>query len=52
DLDPENVEAHLYLGDIHAEQGRKDEARESYHKALALDPSNERANQGIAHLGS
>jgi Flp pilus assembly protein TadD len=51
ELDPDNVEAYVYLGKIHAEQDRRDEARKLYEKALELDPNHEDVRSSLAQLG-
>lgn len=40
-LDPNNVEAHILLGDAFRIQGQINDAIESYRRALELDPKNE-----------
>jgi tetratricopeptide (TPR) repeat protein len=52
-MNPDNVRARVYLGDLHLDQGRKDEAREAYRAALAKPPGvydapEERRWQGVA----
>jgi superkiller protein 3 len=50
ELDSGNFEAHIYMGDILREQGKRDEARRHYEEALKLDPGNERAEAGMKQL--
>lgn len=45
-MDPTLAAAYVLQGRILSEQGRRDEARNSYDKALDLDPSNEAALSG------
>jgi tetratricopeptide (TPR) repeat protein len=50
---PDNVRAHVYLGDLHLDEGRKAEARAEYQAALAkpagqYDGPEERRWQGVA----
>jgi tetratricopeptide (TPR) repeat protein len=44
------VAAHWRLGMILEKQGKKDQAREEYNAALALDPKNENAKKSLAAL--
>ncbi len=39
-IEPENVEAHLLLGDAYRIQGQKEKALAAYQKALKVDPDN------------
>jgi tetratricopeptide (TPR) repeat protein len=50
---PDNVRAHVYLGDLHLDEGRRAEARAEYQAALAKPPGQydapeERRWQGVA----
>jgi len=52
----DNVRAHVYLGDLLLDEGRKDEARAAYQRALAVevvagrgDPPEQRRWQAVAH---
>jgi tetratricopeptide (TPR) repeat protein len=52
-MNPDNVRAHVYLGDLHLDEGRKAEARAEYQAALAKPPGQydapeERRWQGVA----
>ncbi len=55
ELDPENAEAHLFLGHLRSNQGRHQEAMRSVERALALEPFNPRFNalagQFLTHAG-
>lgn len=42
--------AHYYLGDIHQQNGRGDQARAEYQAALAANPKNEDAKKALASL--
>jgi arylsulfatase A-like enzyme/Tfp pilus assembly protein PilF len=46
--DPEIVEAHMMLGNLHGKSGRRDEAIAAYRQALALDPDHEGAAFSLA----
>lgn len=46
--DPEVVEAHLMLGNLHTKARRQDQAIAAYQKALALDDSHENAAFALA----
>lgn len=48
--DPDNVHAHSLLGDIYAEQGRIDDARQWYQIALDLDPRSRSDRDKLARL--
>jgi tetratricopeptide (TPR) repeat protein len=37
-MNPDNVRAHVYLGDLHQDEGRKDAARAAYEAALGKPP--------------
>ena len=51
DARPTNVaSAHHRLGMIYEKQGKKDQARAEYNKALAIDPNNENAKKSLAAL--
>lgn len=41
---------HQRLGTIYEKQGKKDQARAEYNKALAIDPNNENAKKSLAAL--
>jgi tetratricopeptide (TPR) repeat protein len=43
-LDPRYAQAHLLLGVIHQDEGRKAEARAAYQRFLALQPTGPQAN--------
>jgi len=49
-LDPENVEAHLLLGDAYRVQGQLDKALGAYQKALKVAPENEDALQKVLRI--
>jgi tetratricopeptide (TPR) repeat protein len=42
--------AHYYLGVIHQENGRRDQARAEFQAALAANPNNEDAAKALALL--
>jgi Flp pilus assembly protein TadD len=42
--------AHHRLGMIYEQQGKKDQARAEYNKALAIDPNSENAKKSLAAL--
>ena len=50
EIDPEMVEAHVYLADIYREQEKSQEAKEHYELALQLDPGHEKAREGLSTL--
>jgi superkiller protein 3 len=50
ELDPALASAHITLGNIYDELGRKDEAEAAQRKALEVAPSNESACINLAHL--
>lgn len=49
-LEPENIEAHLLLGDAYRIQGQLDKALAAYQKALKVDPENEDALQKVLKI--
>jgi tetratricopeptide (TPR) repeat protein len=49
-LDPDNAEAHFYLGWIYRMQGKADEAITELKKALAADPDHELAYRNLGDL--
>ena len=49
---PGKAAAHARLGDVLRQQGKRDEARASYDRALALDPNSQVAKDGKKALGS
>ena len=49
-LKPENVEAHLLLGDAYRIQGQLEKALAAYQKALKVDPENEDALQKVLKI--
>ncbi len=49
-LEPENVDAHLLLGDAYRVQGQLDKALAAYQKALKVDPDNEDALQKVLKI--
>ena len=51
DLDPENLIALRYLGDISREQGAPAAARSWYRRVLEFDPRNEEISQLLADVG-
>ena len=42
---------YYYLGNIHAIQGNRAQAREDYQRVLALDPNNAPATEALARMG-
>jgi arylsulfatase A-like enzyme/predicted Zn-dependent protease len=48
DADPEIVEAHVMLGNLHGKAARREQAIEAYRRALALDPEHEGAAFSLA----
>ena len=42
--------SHYYLGVIHQENGRRDQAKTEYQAALAANPNNEDAAKALASL--
>ncbi len=50
-LDPDNAHYVAYLGHIYLQAGLKKRARNTFQKALALDPTNKKAREGLAQLG-
>lgn len=50
-VDPESVAAFVLLGDLYAEAGNENKAREAYRKALALDAANDAAKAGLERVG-
>ena len=55
ELDPDNAEAHLYLGHLRSNEGRHEEAMKESERALALEPYNTRfhalTGQFLLHAG-
>jgi tetratricopeptide (TPR) repeat protein len=49
---PSRAVAHARLGDVLRQQGKRDEARTAYDRALALDPNSQVAKDGKKALGS
>ncbi len=49
-LEPENVDAHLLLGDAYRVQGQLDKALAAYQMALKVDPDNEDALQKVLKI--
>jgi tetratricopeptide (TPR) repeat protein len=49
---PGKAAAHARLGDVLRQQGKRDDARASYNRALALDASSQIAKDGLKALGS
>lgn len=49
---PSRAVAHARLGDVLRQQGKRDEARAAYDRALALDPNSQIAKDGKRALGS
>ncbi len=50
-LDPEYSLPHRLAGDLYAQMGRTSEAREAYLRALAVNPRDAAAQQGLQALG-
>lgn len=50
-LDPEYSLPHRLAGDLHAQMGRAGEARAAYLRALAVNPNDTAAQQGLAAVG-
>ncbi len=51
-LDPDNADYIAELGHIYLELYLNSRAKETFEKALELDPSNERATEGLQKIGS
>lgn len=49
-LDPDRADAHVLCGILAHEYGQRDRAEAFYRQALAIDPQNSRAHQGMARL--
>lgn len=49
---PGKAAAHARLGDVLRQQGKRDDARAAYNRALALDASSQVAKDGLKALGS
>jgi protein O-mannosyl-transferase len=50
-LNPGFAMTYYYLGNIHAIQGNRAQAREDYQRVLALDPNNAPATEALARMG-
>ena len=50
-LDPGFAITYYYLGNLHAIQGNRAQAREDYQRALTLDPHNTPASEALARMG-
>jgi protein O-mannosyl-transferase len=50
-LDAGFAMTYYYLGNIHAIQGNRAQAREDYQRVLALDPNNAPATEALARMG-
>ena len=50
DNEPTHAGAHYHLGAVYEKQGRKDEARQCYRAALALNPSFKQATEALKRL--
>ena len=49
-IEPNHVDAHLFMGDIYLRIGQKDKAMQAYHIALKIDPDNKKAKKKINML--
>jgi protein O-mannosyl-transferase len=50
-LDPRFAMTYYYLGNIHAIQGNRAQAREDYQRVLTLDPNNAPATEALVRMG-
>jgi len=50
-LNPGFAMTYYYVGNIHAIQGNRAQAREDYQRVLALDPNNAPATEALARMG-
>ncbi|MDZ4169956.1 MAG: tetratricopeptide repeat protein [Coriobacteriia bacterium] len=50
-MDPKSVPAFLVLGDLYAEAGNENRARDAYRKVLTLDAANDAAKAGLERVG-
>lgn len=49
-LEPRDVEALTLLGDLYAKTGKNEEATDAYKRALAIDPQNPEAQEGLKRV--
>lgn len=48
---PDDARTHLALGDAYAAEGKTEQAKRAYERALALDPESEQARKGLGRIG-
>jgi tetratricopeptide (TPR) repeat protein len=49
-LNPHSLDAHLAAGAVAAAEGRREDARSAYERALAIDPTSSTAHNNLARL--